>query len=251
MTSILTDVAQFATGNFHTCAVLRDSSVRCWGANYSGELGPGISGARGTPQVVAGLTGVVSVTAGGSDVCAVMTDASVKCWGKNNYGQLGDGTVVSRSTIQPVPGLTNVAMMAAGDRGARQSGHHLRAEDRRHRVVLGSERLRRCWRRNEDPATLARPAHDAQQCDRDRLGRRQSCAMHANGSLSCWGQNYYGAVGVGTNGVNTTCFSPLRSCRSANTRGRANRLDSRLGERRRTEDGGRGSRARARAVHAS
>ena len=32
-------VIQLSAGSFHTCAVLNDSSLMCWGANGDGELG--------------------------------------------------------------------------------------------------------------------------------------------------------------------------------------------------------------------
>lgn len=46
---------QVAAGPFHTCAILDDGAVRCWGGNASGELGVGDTESRGD---AGGLNGV-------------------------------------------------------------------------------------------------------------------------------------------------------------------------------------------------
>ena len=80
----------------HTCAVLDDGTVRCWGNNTHGELGDGtITTTPKTPVQVSGLTQVVSVSAGLLHTCALRADGSVWCWGSNSNGQFGNGTVTS------------------------------------------------------------------------------------------------------------------------------------------------------------
>lgn len=99
-----------SAGTAHTCAVLDDGSVRCWGAVGNGRLGfgagncvgagcgdnPGETGA-GLPTVDLG-TGrtATSVSAGGSHTCAVLDDSSLKCFGGNGNGQLGLGDAAAR-----------------------------------------------------------------------------------------------------------------------------------------------------------
>ena len=88
-----------AVGVWHTCAVLDDRSVKCWGQNDYGQLGYGDRIDRGdgagemgdAPPAVALGTGrtAVSITAGSYHTCALLDDRSVKCWGGNNYGRLG------------------------------------------------------------------------------------------------------------------------------------------------------------------
>lgn len=86
-------------GRYHTCALLADSRVQCWGANESGQLGDGTLLARTLPVDVAGLGKVRSIGVGDNHVCALTEQGTVKCWGSNASGQLGDGTARSYSSI--------------------------------------------------------------------------------------------------------------------------------------------------------
>ncbi len=36
-----------AGGDYHVCALLDDATVKCWGANYAGQLGLGDTAKRG------------------------------------------------------------------------------------------------------------------------------------------------------------------------------------------------------------
>ena len=94
-----------SVGDSHTCAVLDDDSVKCWGYNYNGQLGLGDKNTRGDdwngmgdnlPVVNLG-TGCMAkaISAGGSHTCSVLDDGFVKCWGRNE-GRLGIGYLNNR-----------------------------------------------------------------------------------------------------------------------------------------------------------
>ena len=96
-------VKQISAGYYHTCALLVNGSVSCWGSNSYGELGrEGTSGINTQPALVAGLQNknIVHIDAGHYASCAVADSGEAFCWGYNDDGQLGDGTQTSQS--QPV-----------------------------------------------------------------------------------------------------------------------------------------------------
>jgi alpha-tubulin suppressor-like RCC1 family protein len=93
----LTGAIALSAGSYHTCALLADGSVWCWGYNAFGEVGDGTGFTRALPTLVKGLSsGVISIGAGAYHSCAVKADGTTWCWGANGSGQLGDGTTVNR-----------------------------------------------------------------------------------------------------------------------------------------------------------
>jgi alpha-tubulin suppressor-like RCC1 family protein len=89
-------VAQVVAGSSHTCALLTDGAVRCWGINADGVLGtPGLDyvGDDEAPGSIApvDLGGPAMELAAGRDHnCVLMSDSStVRCWGDGANGALG------------------------------------------------------------------------------------------------------------------------------------------------------------------
>ena len=91
-----------STGSAHTCALLDDSTVKCWGHNTYGQLGQGSTtwlgdgpGEMGDdlPPIDLG-TGrtAAAISAGDVHSSALLDDSTVKCWGHNDLGQLGQGS---------------------------------------------------------------------------------------------------------------------------------------------------------------
>jgi alpha-tubulin suppressor-like RCC1 family protein len=98
-----TVAASVSSGGAHSCASLGDSSIWCWGANDSGQLGDGSTVDRPTPVRAAGASGAVS--AGALHTCASTADHTVSCWGADTSGQLGDAVTLTISA----PELARVA----------------------------------------------------------------------------------------------------------------------------------------------
>ena len=84
----------------HTCAILDDDTVKCWGYGSSGRLGYGGTNILYSPPsstVNLGM-GVTSISVGQYTSCAILTNGGVKCWGINDKGQVGDGTTTQRNS---------------------------------------------------------------------------------------------------------------------------------------------------------
>ncbi|NDE59371.1 MAG: hypothetical protein EB010_08115, partial [Acidimicrobiia bacterium] len=87
-----------SAGAAHTCVVLDNNKVKCWGLNFAGQLGLGDTANRGdaanemgdnlpTVDLGTGRT-AISISAGSNHTCSLLDDNSVKCWGDNTNGQL-------------------------------------------------------------------------------------------------------------------------------------------------------------------
>lgn len=110
----LPDAVTLDAGDFHTCAVLDDGSVYCWGNNNYGQLGDGTTTGRVVPVAVTSLTDVASVSAGGFVTCALTTDGTLSCFGINEQGELGNGTTVNSSVPVEVSNFDDVAEVSVG-----------------------------------------------------------------------------------------------------------------------------------------
>ena len=98
-----------AAGRAHSCAVLDDGSVRCFGFGFDGRLGYGHENNIGDDELPGSVAAVrlgtgrtaTAITAGDSHTCALLDDANVRCWGFAGHGQLGYGNNATFSTDQP------------------------------------------------------------------------------------------------------------------------------------------------------
>ena len=90
---------QVGTGYSHSCALLDNGQVKCWGSNSSGKLGVGdtVSYGDGAGEMGDNLTAVdlgtnrtaIMLDVGYDFNCALLDNYDFKCWGSNTYGQLG------------------------------------------------------------------------------------------------------------------------------------------------------------------
>ena len=105
-----------AAGASHTCALLDDFSVKCWGYNIHGELGIGTSSNRGDdetlgddlPLVALGSLPVSRLAVGANHACAIQA-AGVRCWGLNDSGRFGSGDSINRGDDPSHPiGFANI-----------------------------------------------------------------------------------------------------------------------------------------------
>ncbi len=207
-------------GDEHTCALLDDGKVKCWGANDFGQLGLGNAVYRGdnagemgnslpTVNLGTGRT-AKQLAAGGWHTCAILDNNNVKCWGKNTYGQLGLGDANHRGDGAGEMGDSLPAVNLGSGRTAKQIaagwGHTC--------AVLDNNTLK-CWGGNgygqlgqgkqdllgNDPGEMAALAAISLGTGRTVRsvagGSAHTCAVLDNYAVKCWGRNDYGQLGLG------------------------------------------------------
>jgi alpha-tubulin suppressor-like RCC1 family protein len=191
----ITNAVAIAVGDEHTCALLSNGTVKCWGGNAKGQLGNGGTNTSTIPVPVSGITNAIAITAGAEHTCALLSDGTVKCWGRNDAGQLGDGTKKDSSTPVPVKDLTNAIAITAG-------GFHT--------CALLSNGTVKCWGWNAKGqlgdgtiATKVSPVQVQEQGNAVlknvvaiKAGWVHTCALLSNGTVKCWGDNGSGQISV-------------------------------------------------------
>ena len=162
-----------------TCMVRPDRTVTCWGRNGLREQ-----------LSASSLTDVVAISSGEErsnphrlmPVCAIHADGTVSCWGQGNWGQLGQGNTVNHYVPVKVMGLTDAVAVAVGSSSACAV----------HRGGGVS-----CWGQNssnqlgDDGAVphyyIAKRVPNVTDVVAVSVGHSQTCAIHSNGRVTCWG----------------------------------------------------------------
>lgn len=101
-------VRQIVAGNAGAAALMKDGTVRTWGANASGQLGNGTaSGTATVPTLVPDLTGQVALVGGNVTYASADASGQVKVWGATNAHQLANGaaTPPARATSPTNAGI--------------------------------------------------------------------------------------------------------------------------------------------------
>lgn len=201
-------VTVVAAGSAHTCVVLDNGGVKCWGDNDFGQLGYGDTISRSLPP-----DATVDLGPGRSakdlaltdlTTCAILDDGSVKCWGLNSYGQLGVGDKVPR-TAPPIETLNFGAGLTVSklSNGGRWSF-----------CAILSDGSVKCWGYNAfgqlgDGTVAGRMVPTAVNASvgfplQLALGPYHTCARYTGGIVKCWGSLTEGELGLGLSATPST-----------------------------------------------
>lgn len=211
------------SGDFHTCAILDNGSVRCWGFGANGRLGYGIPGNVLTPAVMppvdlgAGRT-ARAITAGASHTCAILDNGSVRCWGNGVSGRLGYGNQASVGDDE-TPGSVGPVDIGAGRTAVAISAGDF------HTCVVRDDAQLVCWGfgsggqlgyggtadvgDNETPGSVGPVNLGGQSVRAVSGGKGHTCVVLGDGSGRCWGFGADGRLGYGgTANVATAAAAP-------------------------------------------
>ena len=197
-----------SVGNSHTCALLEDKSVKCWGSNSYGNLGFPSRNIISDPSSITHLeVGFpVKQIASGSDFnCVLGESGQVKCWGDNTYGQLGYGHTNSLGDSVEEP-LLRIPLVNIGQGVKKLSlGYE-------HSCALLNDGNVKCWGNNgfgqlglghknkigdnESVSTIGTVSLGQSAIDIS-AGHFHTCAVLADKNIRCWGDNQQGELGLG------------------------------------------------------
>lgn len=199
-------VVAVALGSFHTCALLDDGGVRCWGEGANGQLG----GANPNDVLDASLANLVSlggpaveIVAGAFHTCARLFDGNVRCWGLNSSGALGLGHTDDigddehPTDVFPVRIGARVLALTAGTQHtcALLEGNEVRCWGAGFRGQLGYGNTDNVGD-DEHPSQV--PSIDVgAPVVQISAGGNQTCALMDDARIRCWGWGLWGALGYG------------------------------------------------------
>lgn len=210
-----------SAGGSHTCVILDNDKLKCWGYNTDGELGyenmsstgnaPGEMGDN-LPYVNLGTGRTVKIiSAAGHNTCAVLDNNKVKCWGHNGFGQLGMGhsSGVGHNSGDMGDNLPYV------DLGTGRTAQTITTAGFFSCAILDNDKLK-CWGRNnygqlgledtdnrgDDPSEMGDNLPYVNLGTGAKLESASTfydhvCAVLKTGALKCWGYNDVGRLGLG------------------------------------------------------
>lgn len=223
---------QIAAGKNHTCALLSNGKVRCWGDNNFGQAGyvhryagtgmGALNSVVGTLSAPAEEGYVATVTAAEESAglkaraiaaasdrsCAVLTSGAVRCWGENRWHKLGYAQAFDKISTATSPAeLGDIRLGAATQAVAL---HDI------HTCALSESGPVYCWGLNETgqlglpgqrevgkTGTMPPPAvpltgpNETARPVAVAAGAGHSCALFDNGKMRCWGLGFDGQLGQG------------------------------------------------------
>ncbi len=117
-TTPTTTFGRLGLGETHSCAVMSDATVKCWGNNDYQQLGVTDAPLHLQPVAVPGATNATNVSASQGNACVRTTDGAVSCWGAAYQGLLGrtpvDNTDPTPTAVPNVANASHVALKVLG-----------------------------------------------------------------------------------------------------------------------------------------
>jgi alpha-tubulin suppressor-like RCC1 family protein len=212
-------VKQIAVNGDHTCALLQDNTLRCWGLNSNGQLGYGNTATFGevtgeTPNTKeVDIADATQISLGNTHTCVITTSKKVRCWGKNSSGQLGYGNEndIGNNELPDTAGFVSIG----ADVKQLSTG-------RDHNCVLLTDAKIKCWGAgttsegtqaalgygnrdpigdNELPSNVGIVQLNTNTTQSKVItifsGGAHNCALFESGIIKCWGFNFHGELGYG------------------------------------------------------
>lgn len=199
----------------NTCAIMGDSSVKCWGNKncwsnlfdptlVSCTMGAGAGLPQDLPVWAVNVTGAVDIAVGGKHACVLRDTGEIRCWGKNHRGQFGNGTIdygpneYTNYDPTPIPGFTGRTQITL------DSGYaHTCATLGGKQVCWGLGQSGQLGQGASSSSSLPVAVSGSGKAVSLSAGAYHTCQLQAGsvsgtGEVECWGSNGLGQVGDGS-----------------------------------------------------
>jgi alpha-tubulin suppressor-like RCC1 family protein len=191
LVSGISNAVSVSTAEVHTCALLDDGTVSCWGSNAVGEMGDGTTSATPvtTPHTVASIANAATLDAGGKHTCVRSIYGTIQCWGQYFFGQddFDQDVFIDNPSPVAITGLSGIAvsLSSGGD----------------HSCVILNNRSIQCWGSNDNkqlgfnnsyvvdlnPVTVMNISNALTTF----ANPNRVCFQQSNGKNQCWDGNIY------------------------------------------------------------
>ncbi len=207
----ISNATQISAGDRHTCALLQDNTIKCWGNRFWGQLGdgqydPSLDSSFYTPVIVSGISNATQISAGSTHTCALLQDNTIKCWGSSLSGELGNGQFYRSATPVIVSGISNATQISAGLSNTVPNNN-----DPGHTCALLQDNTIKCWGGgrygelgNVQASGSATPVivSGISNATQISAGNIHTCALLQDNTIKCWGDGRYGQLGNGLDTFN-------------------------------------------------
>ena len=208
-----------SAGDNHTCAILDNDAVKCWGNGEKGRLGQGNEELIGDeageienlPTVNLGDNRTAkAISAGAHHTCALLDNDEVKCWGLGKNGRLGQG-----NTSDIGDGKDEIKNLAAINLGTGRTAKAISAGLNHTCAILDNDTVK-CWgsggsgklgygdtaRRGMGPGDMGDNLPEVNLGTKRKAkaistGASHTCALLDNNTVQCFGFNGQGQLGSG------------------------------------------------------
>lgn len=194
------------SGSRHTCAVLVDATLWCWGDNGEAQAAQGTSNLTGVPyytepQRVLDVADWVDVSSSQGHVCALRASGELWCWGRNNDGECcAEDTVdgeISRPRRVPHPDGTRTWTLVETSNNhtcALDDAQELWCWGQNGNWVFGRAEPRQTFTPIKVDLSALEPGEAPVALSSDTFNM---CARTNKAKAWCWGSNFSGQFGAG------------------------------------------------------
>jgi len=180
-------------GRDHTCGILENRTLWCWGNSTNGVVGTGASEIVTSPRTIPGTWRAISTSV--DHTCGIDEAGQLSCWGEDFDGQLGRGTTSTAVALAPT-----LASAATG------TWRSVAVGERTTCAIRDDDGSAWCWGHNGSgqtgrgtftpnepaPALVANEAGPWKQLS---VGDDFACGVLESGGARCWGFNGSGQLG--------------------------------------------------------